>query len=119
MPVVTVHLASALICFANQCYPALVGPSTPQGTYQLQRAATPAPGYGGDVLAFARSKDGGVFAVHRVWELKPKQLRRWRLTEGFTEDRRSVTDGCINVMPDVYQKLVDCCSKSTIVIQND
>jgi hypothetical protein len=117
MSTVIVHLASALICFASQCYPALVGPKTPVGTFTLQHRKTTAPGYGGDVLAFAQD-DAGVFAIHRVWLLRPQQRRLQRLQGADAEQRKSVTDGCINVMPEVYEKLIDCCSRAQVIVIN-
>jgi len=116
METVIVHLMAATICWANQCHPALIGPKTPQGTFILQHRRTSDPGYGGDVLAFAKD-DTGVYAVHRVWTLKPKQRRLERLRDGDASSRKDVTDGCINVMPSVYDELVSCCSKSTIIIE--
>jgi len=116
MDTVVVHLAAAVICWANHCYPALVGPRTPVGTFVLQHSRILAPGYGGDVLAFARD-ESGVYAVHRVWLLKPKQHRLERLHSDSVEDRKSITDGCINVDPEVYEQLLSCCSRSKIVIE--
>ncbi|WP_231752925.1 hypothetical protein, partial [Burkholderia sp. TSV86] len=71
---ITVHLAAALICFSGRCHPALVGADTPRGTYPIVHAATREPGYGGDVLAFARDAHG-VYAIHRVWTRIPSERR--------------------------------------------
>jgi hypothetical protein len=115
-PTVVVHVATALICWTNQCAPALVGPKTPVGEFHIQHRRTTAPGYGGDVLAFAED-DQGVYAIHRVWLLRPSQRRLWRLTEGSAQDRKSVSDGCVNVMPEVYEQLLNCCSRSKLLIE--
>ena len=101
----TVYLASALLCTADQCYPALVGRDTPVGQFPLVRRFVQAKGYGGDVLEFASSA-AGLFAIHRVWLGNPKQHRAQRLASGDAADRRYVTDGCINVAPKVYESVV-------------
>lgn len=112
---VVVHLASATICFLGQCHPALIGNATPSGTFPIVHARVGEPGYGGDVLAFAR--DGqGVYAIHRVWTLVPAQRRVQRLTAGGAAARRGITGGCVNVMPDVYDALVACCSRARVTI---
>ncbi len=101
-----VHLAAALLCTAGQCYPALVGPDTPVGTFPLVRRFVRTPGYGGDVLQYAEtSRD--LFAIHRVWLGKPAERRAERLASPDPAQRRLVTHGCINVMPDVYAAIVD------------
>jgi hypothetical protein len=112
---ILVDLATATICFLNQCYPALVGPETPTGEFRLEQVRTEAAGYGGDVILFKETKNS-VFAIHRVWLLNPKQQRIQRLTSGDVTERIAVTLGCINVMPDVYDKLVDCCNNQLMVI---
>ena len=104
---VTVFISAAMICFSGQCYNALVGKDTPVGEYQLKLIKTDQPGYGGDIVAFHETDDY-VFAIHRVFLLNPKQHRMERIK---SEDPsvRHITWGCINVMPEVYEKLVDCC----------
>lgn len=113
---VLVNLATASICFLGQCYPALIGKTTPEGEFKLQQYRIEAPGYGGDVLGFARDSSGGVYAIHRVWTQIPKQRRAERL-KGPVQDRVGITGGCINVDPEVYQKLIDCCSKGKLTIK--
>lgn len=113
---VVVDLAAAVICFANACYPALVGPRTPTGEFQIQQRITSAAGYGGDVLQFHET-DAYVVAIHRVWVLKPSEQRMSRLTSGDPDRRRSITNGCVNVMPEVYQKLLDCCADSKLIVK--
>ena len=107
--VILVDLAAATICFLNQCYPALVGADTPTGEFQLEQVRTQEAGYGGDVVIF-KETGNAVFAIHRVWLLNPTQNRLQRLTSGDVSARKTITLGCINVMPDVYDKLVDCCN---------
>lgn len=113
---VVVDLTLATICFLGQCYPALVGPSTPKGEFSLTHQLVSSPGYGGDVLKFQEDSKY-ITAIHRVWTLRPHQRRLERLKSSDANMRKSVTDGCINVMPEVYDKLVDCCSNSSLVIK--
>lgn len=115
MTSVTVYLAKALICFAGQCHPALVGVSTPTGAFDLKERQVSASGYGGDVLQFDED-DTFVWAIHRVWTGNPKEARIQRL-QSSDPKRRLITNGCINVMPEVYEQLKDCCSASELVIE--
>ena len=109
---VIVNVTTAVICFTGQCYPALVGDKTPLGEYQLSQYRTPIPAYGGTVLAFKETKTV-VFAVHQTINVKG-QNRAERLKSNDVNQRTHITNGCINVDPLVYRKLVDCCSKSKI-----
>lgn len=113
---VVVFLAKALICFSGTCYPALVGKDTIPGTYELHRRHVTTKGYGGDVLQYDETATAW-YAIHRVWTLKPAERRRERLRSGVTQDRIAITHGCINVDEEVYEKLSDCCSNSTLVIK--
>lgn len=113
---VLVDLALATICFAGQCYPALVGQNTVRGEFVLQQRLTESPGYGGDVLQFRETEDT-VMAIHRVWLLKPSERRAERLKSSNAKDRRFITNGCVNVAPDVYQKLLECCSAAPLVVR--
>lgn len=113
---VTVHIGAALICFANACYPALVGTNTPLGEFNLTQRLTASTGYGGDVLQF-KETDTVVFAIHRVWTLVPSQRREYRLQSSDPALRRSITKGCVNVVPEVYDKLMACCSNSKLIIK--
>jgi hypothetical protein len=115
---VIVNLALATICFANNCYPALMGNNTPAGIFPLTQMRTSEPGYGGDFLVYQEDRQH-VWAIHRVWTLKPEERRIERLASHRAELRRSITNGCINVMPAVYRKLVDCCSKDALLIVDD
>jgi hypothetical protein len=115
-PDVFVNLGKAVICFAHTCFPALVGPTTPAGIYDLTHYATEAPDYtyGGDILVFREDNDD-VWAIHRVINI-PGQHRKERLAGGNVHKRRNITLGCINIDPVVYEKLVDCCSNSKLYI---
>lgn len=118
---VIVSLALATICFTYQakeeCHPVLLGKgsSTPRGEYILKKRITSSPGYGGDVLQFYETDDE-VYAIHRVWLLNPKQNRLARLKSKKVTDRY-ISAGCINVDPVIYDRLVDCCSDTTLIIQ--
>lgn len=113
---VRVSLSKAQICFTGQCFPALVGEQTRVGVFPLLHARVVAPGYGGDVLAFDTDRDGVPLAIHRVWVLNLKQRRLERLA-GPVAGRVGITGGCINVMPEVYAMIVDCCSKGRVTIE--
>jgi hypothetical protein len=118
---VIVTLALATICFITngieECHPVLLGkkPPTPMGQYQLIRRITKDLGYGGDVLQFFETKDD-VYAIHRIWLLNPEQRRLERLNSKDIKDHY-ISNGCINVAPDVYDKLVDCCSSGQLIIK--
>jgi hypothetical protein len=103
---VVVLLSSALLCVSGKCYPALVGADTPTGTFLFHRVSVTAPGYGGDVLEF-KETDRYVFAIHRVWTLRPAEDRVRRLEKGTVAERRNITRGCINVTSEVYTRLPD------------
>lgn len=102
---ITVVLHLALLCYMGKCYPALVGPGTPIGTFQIKHEKTTHRGYGGDILVFKENRTS-VWAIHRVWLGRPSEHRLKRLQSNDVALRRSVTNGCINVMPDVYAELV-------------
>jgi len=74
------------------------------------------PGYGGDVVKFAEN-DTLVFAIHRVWTLSPKQRRLERLASPNPADRVGITNGCVNVAPEVYDRLVSCCLNEPLQIR--
>lgn len=124
---IIVNIALATLCIVyppdeltletqpQQCYPVLVGEDTPRGEYELSHRLVESPGYGGDVLQF-KEDELEVFAIHRVWLLRPQEKREERLKRLDPRQRR-ITKGCVNVDPEVYEKLVDCCSTSTLTIQ--
>ena len=110
-----VDIAAAIICFAGACHNVLVGEETPRGTFQLAPYSTTMPGYGGDLLVFKQEKHA-VFAVHRVFNVAGQQ-RLSRIHSPYARHRITITAGCVNVEPEVYDKLMDCCSTSTITIK--
>lgn len=118
---VLVSIALATICFtyngAEECHPALLGKnsSTPRGEYILRKRITQEKGYGGNVLQFHEDQKG-VYAIHRLWLLKPEQKRRERLDSKKIEDRY-ISSGCINVDEMVYEKLLDCCTHQKLIIE--
>jgi hypothetical protein len=112
---VIVSLTLAVICFMNQCHPALVGANTPRGSFVLDHQATPEPGYGGDLLVFKESRSH-LWAIHRVFTAVPSERRIWRLRSERAELRRGITHGCVNVTPEVFDALVRCCSRDVLVI---
>ncbi len=120
MNYVIVKLTAALVCFTAKdnyaCYPALIGPDTPAGLYTLTHYLTEPPDflYGGDLLVFKEDNDD-VWAIHRVINV-PGQHRIQRLKANDVSKRRNITNGCINIEPEVYEKLVDCCSNSELYI---
>ncbi|WP_116091625.1 murein L,D-transpeptidase [Sphingomonas crusticola] len=113
---VVVSLSLATICFVGQCYPALVGSTTPPGHYQLSQRYVVSPGYGGDVLTFKEDPDD-LFAIHRVWLGSPRERRLQRLESNQVALRQGVTGGCINIAPETYAKLVECCSTAELVVE--
>ena len=97
-----VDLDRAEICMESDCRPVLVGKETPRGEYPLQLAKTDEAGYGGDVLVFKQDATG-TYAVHRIWTQKPSEKRLERIQQDA--ERRIVTNGCINVDDDTYNRL--------------
>lgn len=118
---ILITIALATICFdyrgVQECHPVLLGKnnSTPPGVYSLTHYRTPAPGYGGDILQFKETKTE-VWAIHRVWLLKPAEKRTERLRSNNVKDR-FISSGCVNVEPEIYDKLVDCCSNDQLIIK--
>jgi hypothetical protein len=111
---IIVDVAAAVICFASSCYPALVGKDTPRGEFKITHYATRQRGYGGDILSF-KETERDLYTIHRVIHV-PGQNRHARLKDSNPQNRL-ITNGCINVDPVVYKKLVDCCSRSTVIIK--
>lgn len=112
---VVIELGAALICFMGQCYPALVGDSTPTGEYEFTYYSTETPGYGGSILVF-KENENEVWGVHKVINV-PGQNRKERLSAGTSDERKSITAGCVNVTPEVYYQLIDCCSNSKVIVK--
>ena len=99
----------------ERCYPVLIGGDTPKGEFVLQQRLIEQPGYGGDVLQF-KEEETQIFAIHRVWLGRPAERRGERLKSSNPRDRR-ITMGCINVDPEVYREIMDCCSNATLTIK--
>lgn len=118
---IIISLALATICFTyhgtEECHPVLLGGKipTPIGDFNLTRRYTSDPGYNGDVLQFSETPQT-VYAIHRVWLLRPDQKRLERLKSPNIKDH-FITSGCVNVEPEVYEKLVDCCLADTLHIK--
>ncbi|PSJ80137.1 L,D-transpeptidase [Neisseria iguanae] len=102
---VIVDTTKAELCFADdkQCHPVLIGKTTPKGIFPLTIMATKKSGYGGEVIGFKEERDF-LFALHRVWLGKPSERRMERIASPVAADR-IMTNGCINVTDNVYQKL--------------
>jgi hypothetical protein len=97
--VITVHLTAAVICFATSCHPVIVGRTTEPGRYGIDQKIALDPRYGGLVLEF--DHDGYSWtAIHRTWP------GREHLYAKPAQYRRTVTDGCVNVQPEVFDQLV-------------
>ena len=117
---IIVSLALATICFTQnnieECHPVLLGKNipTPLGEFALKHLRTDAPGYGGDILQFTENSHM-IYAIHRVWLLNPSQKRLERLKSNKLSDHY-ISSGCINVETEVYNTLVDCCSKEKLHI---
>jgi hypothetical protein len=114
--VIVVDLALAVICVMGECHPALVGEQTPRGVFALDHQATEVPGYGGDLLVFQEDRTQ-LWAIHRVYTAKASERRVERLLSGRAASRKGVTHGCVNVMPEVYARLVACCSHVPVMIR--
>lgn len=117
---VVVDILLATICFtytpggAEECHPVLVGGDTPRGQFTLNQRMTETPGYGGDVIQF-RDDPNGVYAIHRVYLLNPKEKRAERL-RSFDPKVRRITRGCVNVDPTVYNRLLECCAGKEVLL---
>jgi hypothetical protein len=112
---ITLILSTAVLCFDGTCYSALVGHTTPVGTFDTFLRLTEDEGYGGDVIQFYETADQ-VLAIHRTWLLNKSQRREQRLRSNNVADRY-ITKGCINIEPSVYEKLRSCCIGQKLVIQ--
>lgn len=102
---VVVDTSKAELCFTDDrtCYPVLIGKSTPKGVFPMTLSKTHKKGYGGEVIGFKEEGDF-LFALHRVWTLNPAEHRMERIASPVVADR-IITNGCINVTNDVYEKL--------------
>ena len=106
---VIVNLTLAVICFGSsmECHPILYGDKTPQGEFQMVMRVTSQVGYGGDVIQF-HADDKQIYAIHRLWTRSPQQQREQRIASPDVS-RRKISNGCINVQSEVYEKLKECC----------
>lgn len=111
---ITVILSSALLCIGDVCYPALIGEKTQTGEFKLTQRLVSDPLYKGSVLQFSETATT-VYAVHRPWRGRPKE-KRDELLKSSDPSKRIVTAGCVNVADEVYEKLLDCCSNSKLII---
>lgn len=113
---IVVDLLLATICFGTPqvCHPVLIGKDTPRGNYNTTLRLTDQPGYGGDIIQFHET-ESYVYAIHRTWTLNPKQKREQRLLGPVKG--RTITGGCINVAPEVYENLKNCCINQPILIK--
>lgn len=100
-----------------QCYPALVGHSTPVGEFDVVERLTEKYGYGGNVLQFHET-DTIIYAIHRTWLLNPEQHRDLRIQSKNVKDR-FITKGCVNVQPEVFEQLKTCCINEKLTITTD
>lgn len=102
---VIVDTGKAQLCFADtmDCHNVLIGVTTPRGTFKLTLYTTEKPGYGGEVIGFKQEGDF-LFALHRVWTRKPSERRLERIVSNRVSDR-IMTNGCINVSDEVYERL--------------
>lgn len=119
---IIVTIALATICFTyngtEECHSALVGTNkspTPVGEFVIHKRSVPQKGYGGDVLQFMET-DTEIYAIHRVYLLNAKERRADRLKSSNLKDK-FITNGCINIDPAVYNKLLECCQNSKLVVK--
>ena len=110
--VISLFLSTALICFGGACHPVLVGADTPTGTFPLTRRIVVDPGYGGDVLQFAENEREW-FALHRTYRNLPDRVAAYSAP---ADGRRYVTNGCVNLTPEVYDELAQYGGEMTLVV---
>ncbi|RQH06618.1 LPD38 domain-containing protein [Paraburkholderia dinghuensis] len=78
---------------------------TPAGAFRLDWSKAPdTKAYGDSIQSFS-STDRGTFAIHRVLTGRPEN-REARLASGNAAQRR-ITNGCINIPADTYNRLFD------------
>ncbi|MGF6599781.1 hypothetical protein P3T23_004515 [Paraburkholderia sp. GAS448] len=78
---------------------------TPAGAFTLNWQKAPDTKTYGDSIQTFRATDKGTFAIHRVLTGTPEH-RAERLASGNPADRR-ITNGCINVPAEAYNRLFD------------
>lgn len=109
---VVVFLSKAVICFSGVCHPVLVGADTPTGFFQLQPRQVISAGYGDDVLVFTENETTW-WGIHRTYKNLPARAAAY---DKPASQRRYISAGCINVQPEIYAQLIDCCSTDTLEI---
>lgn len=114
--ILTVYIAKALICFSGQCFPVLLGPDTPIGTFETQERRVISQGYEGSVLQFYETENM-VYAIHRPYSLDRRVDRKEVLRTGSSAQRRSISKGCINVEDEVFDELIEQ-KYNTLVIKH-
>lgn len=112
---IIVDISLAIICFAGSCHNVLVGQDTPRGDFVLAPYTIEDPRYGGDLLVFNQDSTG-VYAIHRIIEVDGQQ-RAARINSPYPEHRITITAGCVNVTPEVFDLLMNCCSTSKLTIK--
>lgn len=112
---IVINLTMATICFLGSCHPILYGEDTPTGTFTIIERRTQDPGYSGAVIQFHETKHT-IYAIHTVWTLRPEEGRMERIRNSNVEVRK-ITNGCINVEPEVFQSLMNCCINQPLKIE--
>ena len=100
---VTINIAAAVLCIAQQCFPVLIGKDTPVGEFTVIKREVLDPNYRGHILQF-KETENEVFAIHRIWNGKPQQKRFSRIKSNNPSDR-FITGGCVNVEDDLFELL--------------
>jgi hypothetical protein len=82
--------------------------ATPEGTFNLEILSHPSYNrwYGGSVIAFQWSSSGFVYAIHQTYLGNPSENREQRLATP-TPDDNDISNGCINVSPEFYDRLIE------------
>ena len=93
------YLSTMLLCLGIECWPALAGVDTIPGNYPLTLMPVDEPEYKGSVIAY-KETDTAIYSIHRTY---PGREKMYTLPD---EKRRFITNGCINVEPYVYERLV-------------
>lgn len=113
-PRIVVNVSDATICFDGQCHPALVGDNTKAGTYGLAVLHVAQPGYGPHVLMYDRDQTGW-YAIHQTYQYG-NVTSRHQLYYNSTPEQRTVTEGCVNVEPHIYDHLYEHYRNGQVVI---
>lgn len=90
----TLSVATALLTCPSFSAPVLLGHATPQGSHIARPAAESRS------IHYADGGAGLVLALHPVWTPE-----RAALIAAPVERRRTVTDGCVNLLPADFAKL--------------